>query len=134
MSFRLGVLALLGGSAVILAGDCGGTQAVCNGACIQPGAVIDQTTLASPIVTLTADAPCSVSQLPIDGGTEVVVAVSQGPAAAAGSCQIHETLADGSSWVAVLAWEPVGGSGCCATATHDVGPAPMFTRSDGGAP
>ena len=51
---------------------------------------------------------------------------------ASGSCQIHTTLADGSTWVAILSWAPNGGSGCCAHSTHAVGPAPMFTRGNAG--
>jgi hypothetical protein len=134
MSLRLGMVRSLGVAAAVASAGCGGATAVCNGACITAGAVIDQTTLTSSIVSLTADPPCTVSELPLDGGTEVVIGVNQGPAGSAGSCQITETLADGSTWVATLSWEPVGGSGCCATATHDVGPAPTFTRVDGGTP
>lgn len=134
MSYRFGLVALLGISTIIPSGGCGDSPAVCEGACIIAGATIDQTTLPSPIVSLTADPGCTVTHEPIDGGTEVVVGLDQNTAGLSGSCQIHETLADGSTWVAVLSWDPVGGTGCCANSTHNVGPAPTFTRGNDGSP
>ena len=130
MSLRRGLVVSLCAVAGVVSVGCGGKTMICEGACITAGAVIDQTTPASAIVSLTADAPCTVAVVPIDGGTEVIIGVSAGTLGAPGSCQIHQTLADGTIWVAVLSWEPYGGTGCCSIAIHDVGPAPTFTRAN----
>jgi len=124
------VLVVFGAMAGMLSVGCGGSTMICEGACISAGAVIDQTPLASAIVSLNADAPCTVTEVPIDGGTEVVIGVNAGTLGSSGSCQIHETLADGTIWVAVLSWAPYGGTGCCSISTHTVGPAPTFTREN----
>jgi hypothetical protein len=130
MSFGLGPVVSLGTAVILAGGACGAT--VCNVDCAAAGGSIDQSSLTSPIVTLTADPPCSITQAPADGGGEIFVSVHDSDPPTSGSCQIHTTLADGSTWVAILSWAPNGGSGCCAHSTHAVGPAPMFTRGNAG--
>ena len=89
------------------------------------GAPIDQSYLTSPIVTLTADPPCAVTQAPADGGGEIFVGAPVSGTPTTGSCQIHARLADGSSLVAVFSWAPAD-SGCCRGSIGTVGPTPMF--------
>lgn len=130
MLFRFRPIAALGMAAIFVGGACGTTG--CKGnSCAgtgTAGAFIDQSSLTSPIVTVTADAPCSVTQVPADGGGEIFVDVHQSGPLTSGSCQIHATLADGSTWVAMFSWTPVN-SVCCGSSIGGVGPAPMFTRS-----
>lgn len=45
-----------------------------------------------------------------------------------GSCHIHATLADGSTWVAVLSWAFGSTGPCRPEVTYNVGPPPVFTR------
>jgi hypothetical protein len=109
---------------VLAAGSLTGcTHEYCD--CSQAGAYIVQMP-PSPISSLTADAPCLVSQFPVDGGVNIVIGVSAGAPGDSGSCDVHETLADGTILVATLAWTRVR-SGCCAGGTENVGPDPVFT-------
>jgi hypothetical protein len=130
MPFGLGAVISLGVAVTVAGAACGAT--VCTGDCAAAGGIVDQSSLTSPIVTLAADPPCSITQAPADGSGEIFVGVRDSDPPTAGSCQIHATLADGSTWVAILSWAPNGGSGCCANSTHAVGPAPMFTRGNAG--
>jgi hypothetical protein len=68
-----------------------------------------------------------------DGGVDVHVAVIEAITADTGSCQVHETLADGTVLIAVFEFAR-NGSGCCASGTHAVAPAPMFTQGNDGTP
>jgi hypothetical protein len=130
MSLRFATVVLLGLAAVIAGGGC---VTRCSGACAEAGAIIDIRALTAPIVSAGADPPCSVNQdLLEDGGpgAEVDVGVT---GTSPGSCQIHATLADGSTWVATLSWAFGDNGPCCTNVTYNVGPAPVFMRSsDGG--
>jgi hypothetical protein len=107
---------------------CGGKQPqVCNVACVASGATVGQPALSSPVASVSADAPCAVSMTPADGGVAVFVQVNQG--GAAGTCQVRETLTDGSELAATYTFAPAGGSGCCSGTTVAVGAPPTFTRS-----
>lgn len=119
--------------AVVLGGGACGTQAKCTAECVSEAvSVIDQTSLTAPIVTLIADPSCSVTTpTPADAGGEIIVEmVPKDGAPTSGRCQVHATLADGSTWVAVLSWAPTT---CCGYTVNDVvSPYPKFTRVDGG--
>ena len=95
-------------------------------------ALVAQPTLSSPVVSVRADAPC-VASLVADGGVDVEVTVIENINTATGSCQVHETLADGTVLIAVFEFAR-NGSGCCADSTHAVAPAPMFTQGNEGTP
>jgi hypothetical protein len=131
MSLRLCTVVALGAAAVIAVAGC---ETRCSGACAEAGAIVDTRALPAPVVSATADAPCTVNQeLLEDGGSgqEVYVAVDGN---SPGSCQIHATLADGSTWVAVLSWAFGDNGPCCPNVTYNVGSAPKFARADGGTP
>ena len=131
MSLKLSVLAALAISIWLGGAGCG-SPSKCNVTCAADEAIVDQTALTSPIVTVAAEGPCIVSQFSVDGGSEVRVNVNNGgPAPSAGSCKIDATLADGSTWVAVLSWALERG-GCCPQ--YNFGPAPVFMAIDGGTP
>jgi hypothetical protein len=132
MPFRFGHVAALGTAVILMGGACG--SSVCTADCAAnnfAGAAINQSSLTSPIVTLTADTPCSVTGAPADGGGEIFVSAQASGPLTSGSCQIHATLADGSTWVAAFSWAP-SNSGCCRGSIGSVGPAPMFIRANDG--
>lgn len=133
MSFRIGSVVSLGIAVLLGSGACGGGHAVCTVDCSGgAGGLINQTSLPAPIVTLTADPSCSVMQTPADAGGQIFVdMMRKDGSATSGSCKVRATLADGSTWVAVLAWVP-NSSACCGTVTQAIAPYPKFTRSDGG--
>jgi hypothetical protein len=133
MSLGVWLVGCLGTFALLGSAGCDG-HAVCTADCTAAGAVIVQSASMSPVVSLTADAPCTVSVVPVDGGSQVIVGVNEGNPAHSGTCSVHETLSDGTELVATLGWARNGGTGCCANTTHNVGPMPTFTRTDGGAP
>jgi len=130
MSLGVGTIVLLGISAMIA---CAGCQTTCDVTCAEAGAIVDRRALTAPIVSVRTDPPCTVNQALLDdggSGGEVYVGVD---GTGSGSCEIYATLADRSTWVAVLSWA-FGGSGpCCPNVTYNVGPAPMFTRGADGA-
>ena len=129
MSLRFGTVVLLGVSAVIAGGGC---ETRCSVSCAQAGAIIDIRAFTAPIISAGAEPPCSVDQwLLEDGGpgAEVSVGVT---GTSPGSCQIHATLADGSNWVATLSWAFGDNGPCCSNVTYNVGPPPMFMRSNDG--
>ena len=96
------------------------------------GGAIDQTSLSAPIVTLTADPSCSVTQTPADAGGEVFVEMMRKDGSpTSGSCTVRAMLADGSTWTAILAWVPTT-SECCGTVAQAAAPYPKFTRADAG--
>ena len=130
MSLGVGTFVLLGISAAIA---CAGCQTICNGTCAEAGAVVDKRALTAPIVSVRADPPCTVNQALLDDGGsygEVSVGVN---GTGSGSCEIYATLADGSTWVAVLSWAFGSRGACCPNGTYNVGPAPVFTRRNDGA-
>ena len=130
MSLRFGAVGWLGVLAVIA--DSGCTTAICNVECAQAGSPVDTRALTAPIVSVSADPPCTVNQPSVyDGGSEGEVYVTAS-GTGAGSCEIHATLADGSTWVAVLSWAFGSTGPCCHNVTYNVGPAPMFTRGNDG--
>ena len=130
MSLRSWVWMGIGSFAVALAlSACdGGQQALCD--CADARAQVAQPALSSPVVSVDADAPCVASLVSSDGGLDVYVDTQ----AATGSCQVHETLADGTVLVAVFSFASGGGTGCCADAPHAVAPFPMFTQGNDGTP
>jgi hypothetical protein len=115
------------GLAASLAGACGPDVCTADLAC-GAQSTVDMSLLTAPIATLSADAPCSATDK-----ADVMVTMNGSFGGSAGSCQIHATLTDGSTWVAVLSWVP-DTSVCCHGSTHNVGPRPQFMRdnSDGG--
>jgi hypothetical protein len=130
--FGVGPVVSLGIAVILGVGACG-AHATCTVYCSSgAGGLIDQTSLTAPIVTLTADPSCSVTQTPADAGGQIFVDVmhKDGPPTS-GSCQVHTTLTDGSTWVAVLSWVP-NTSECCGTVTQAISPYPKFTPADGG--
>jgi hypothetical protein len=129
MSLRFGIFVLLGVSAVVAGTGC---ETGCIGDCGQAGALVDLRALTASIVSANADPPCSVNQEFLeDGGpgAEVYVGVT---GTSPGSCQIHATLADGSTWVATLSWAYGDHGPCCPHVTYNVGPPPIFMRSNDG--
>jgi hypothetical protein len=128
--FEAGTVVLLGIAVVLGAGACG-AHAVCTALCSDSaGGAIDQTSLTAPIVTLSTDPSCSVTQTPADAGGQIFVDMmpKDGPPTS-GSCQVHATLADGSTWVAVLSWAPHA-SECCGTVAQTSSTYPKFTREN----
>jgi hypothetical protein len=104
---------------------CGGQGAECS--CSTAEAKVEQPALSSPVASVNADGPCMAStQAGADGGVDVHVEVIENITTDTGSCQVHEMLADGTVLVAVFEFAR-NGSGCCASSTHAVAPAPMFT-------
>ncbi len=128
------LLLLLGLTAAPLAsGGCLGAGAQCS--CPVAGALIPQPKVSSPVVGLVADPPCSVVFEPDgDGGVQVLVVVTGTVLSSTGSCQIRETLADGTVLTAALSFERGPATDCCPSPTRNVGPAPAFTAPglDGG--
>ena len=120
---RIGVGSL---AAALLLVGCGGQQVLCS--CLGAQALVAQPALSSPVVSVGADAPCTASLVSSDGGLDVYVYSG----AAMGSCQVHETLADGTVLVAVFSFASGGGTGCCGDGPHAVAPAPMFTQGNDG--
>jgi hypothetical protein len=119
------------GLAVLLGGWACGAREVCNVECSGgAGGPIDQTSLTAPIVSLTVDPSCTVSQT--DAGQEIFVDMIRTiDPPTSGSCKVHATLTDGSTWVAILSWVP-STSQCCGTVTQTISPYPKFARVDGG--
>ncbi len=125
MSLRVGTAVFLGVSAVIAAAAC---ETTCNVSCGEAGAIVDRSALTAPIVSVSADSPCTVNEALLeDGGGDGEVSVDV-TGTSSGSCEVHATLADGSTWVAVLSWAFGSNGPCCPSVTYNVGPAPMFTR------
>ena len=116
--------------ALVLSG-CGEQMTVCS--CSTAEARVAQPALSSPVVSVGADAPCVASVVTADGGVDVEVSVVENITTATGSCQVHETLADGTVLIAVFEFAR-NGTGCCADSTHAVAPAPMFTQGNDGTP
>ncbi len=80
---------------------CGGQGAECS--CSTAEAKVEQPALSSPVASVNADGPCMAStQTGADGGVDVHVEVIENITTDTGSCQVHETLADGTVLVAVL--------------------------------
>ena len=128
MPFGRGAVVSLG-LAVILGGGACTDTCTADVAC-GTQVIVDMSSLTAPIATLVADSPCSFS---FTNSGEVVVSKDPPIGNPTGSCQIHATLTDGSTWVAVMSWAP-DTSACCNGSSRNVGPPPMFTRdnSDGG--
>lgn len=127
MSVKFGSVVLLGAWAAIAGTGC---ETRCNVACAEAGGIVDKRALTAPIVRAWADPPCTVNQgLLEDGGagSEVYVDVN---GTTPGNCQIHATLADGSTWIAVLSWQFGSTGTCCPNVTYNVGPPPVFTRGN----
>ena len=76
---------------------------------------------ASAIVSLTADPPCQAYQAPFSNGVDISIAADE--RIGAGTCDLHETLADGTMMVATLQWKR--NRGCCGGIVS-TGPAPEF--------
>jgi hypothetical protein len=128
---RWSVLSLVVVAAVTLTG-CEGAGTGCS--CATAGALVAQPTLGSAIVGAAAAPPCTaIIQASADGGVNVFVEVAQTIGTPTGSCAIREVLADGTVLTAEFSFVANGGSGCCSGATKASGPAPAFTRADGGA-
>jgi hypothetical protein len=129
MSLRFGTVVLLGASALIADAGC---ETRCNVSCAEAGAIVDKRALTAPIVSVRADPPCTVNQALLDdGGSDGEVSVEVN-GTGSGSCEIHATIADGSTWVAVLSWAFGSTGPCCPNVTYNVGPAPAFTRGNDG--
>ena len=132
MPLGVGPVVSLGIAVAVWNGACG-AHVKCNVTCSSgAGGLIDQTSLTGPIVTLTADPSCAVTQTPADAGGQVFVDMipKDGPLTS-GTCRVYATLADGSTWLAVLSWTP-NTSECCGTVTEIISPYPKFMRADGG--
>jgi hypothetical protein len=122
---------LLAATSALAGCDGMGPQCTCSIA----GALIPQPEVSSPVVGLSADPPCSALLEPApDGGVQIFVGVTGEVLTSTGSCQIRETLADGTVLTAELMFERIPATGCCRSPTRNVGPAPVLTSqgSDGG--
>ncbi len=127
-------LLLLGLTVAPLAwAGCQGAGQQCS--CPVAGALIPQPEVSSPVVGLSADPPCSAVLEPAaDGGVQILVVVTGNVITATGSCQIRETLADGTVLTTALSFERVPSTDCCPNPTRNIGPTPALTRPgvDGG--
>ena len=131
MSLRFCTVLCAGAAALFVVAGCGTT---CNVACAGAGALVDTRLFSALVVSAMADAPCAVNQGLLElqyGGKDQEVSVTVS-GSSPGSCRIHATLADGSTWVAVLSWAFGDNGPCCSNNTYNVGSPPVFTRADGG--
>jgi hypothetical protein len=123
---RWGLLLVGFGAAASVLIGCLGAGTQCS--CATAGALIPQPPVTSQVVSLIATPPCSVVPEPgPDGGVYILVVVTGTVITSTGSCQIRETLADGTVLTAELSFERTTPTDCCASPTRNVGPDPVFT-------
>jgi hypothetical protein len=109
-----------------LAAGCG-TR--CNGSCFPPGYdLYTPTNLPSPLVEVTADAPCVAKLFAADGGS-AQVQVTDDSATEGSVCNLHGRLADGRVVSAAVTFQNQMGDSCCPGFAASGG---SFTLADGG--
>ena len=115
---RFGTLTLISLSLLAAAVGCSsGSPGVCP--CPPGGAQISVAALPASIASVSADSPCSVTNL----GTSLLVNSSRN-----GTCDVHVQLTDGETYVSAVSF--TGGGGCCPSTYF--GTASALEPGDGG--
>jgi hypothetical protein len=121
----LSFMLLMVGCGALIAGC--GTK--CNTSCLSPGNYLyTPGNLPSPLVEVTADAPCAAKLFAGDGGS-AQVQVTDDSATEGSVCELHGRLADGQVVSAAVTFQHQTGDGCCPGFAASGG---AFTPADAG--